>query len=65
MNKLPKFLVALVITALAMVPVTSRAEPVRPVQRDACSQCVANPNNCFACCICDGHNTPLGCADIC
>ncbi len=64
MGKLGKVLLAAVLTVAAMTSTVPNAT-AGPVLMNACSQCNAQPNDCFACCMCAGGNTPGECNDIC
>ena len=65
MSKLVKLLCAAVLTVAAMISAVPKAS-ARPTDiKSACSQCAAQPNDCFACCMCAGGNSPGECVDIC
>ena len=48
MDKLRKLLIAAILTTAALLSTVPEAAA------DACSNCAANPDNCFACCRCAG-----------
>lgn len=59
MNKLIRFLIASVLTVAAIVSTPSRAAAI-----NWCQDCIQNPENCYACCRCDGY-THIECRGMC
>ena len=67
MNKFAKLLFAMLLAAVATTSTVASASGIggNPVPDTACSQCAAQPTDCYMCCICAGGNTPGECADGC
>ncbi|HEX7180598.1 MAG TPA: hypothetical protein VF756_02055 [Thermoanaerobaculia bacterium] len=59
MKKLTRLLIAAVLTVAAIVSVPSNAAAI-----NWCQDCVNNPENCYACCRCDGF-THTQCRSMC